>query len=88
MVNTHNDFIRRYIERVTSCKRRIALGVTVRDDSGVAGEGRVVGIPKFYSWGKCTMPLTNINSDWMSNSCSSLCIIILYIYIYIFMWVL
>ena len=23
---------------------------------GVAGEGRVVGIPKFYSWGKCTMP--------------------------------
>ena len=26
---------------------------TVRGDSGVAGEGRVVGIPKFYSWGKC-----------------------------------
>ena len=25
---------------------------------GVAGEGRVVGIPKFHSWGKCTMPLT------------------------------
>ena len=31
----------------------------MRDDSGVVGEGRVVGIPKFYSWGKCTMPLTN-----------------------------
>ena len=21
---------------------------------GVAGEGRVVGLPKFHSWGKCT----------------------------------
>ena len=31
-------------------------------DSGVAGEGRVVDVPKFHSWGKCTMPLTNINS--------------------------
>ena len=37
----------------------------MRGDSGVAGEGRVVGVPKFHSWGKCTMPLTNINSDWM-----------------------
>ena len=34
----------------------------MRGDSGVAGEGRVVGIPKFHSWGKFTMPLTNINS--------------------------
>ena len=24
----------------------------MRGDSGVAGEGRVVGIPKFHSWGK------------------------------------
>ena len=32
----------------------------MRGDSGVAGEGRVVGVPKFHSWGKCTMPLTNI----------------------------
>ena len=39
----------------------------MRGDSGVAGKGRVVGIPKFYSWGKCTMPSTNINSDWTSN---------------------
>ena len=46
----------------------------MRGDSGVAGEGRVVGIPKFHSWGKCTMPLTNINSDWMSNALSGLCI--------------
>ena len=25
----------------------------MRGDSGVADEGRVVGIPKFHSWGKC-----------------------------------
>ena len=39
----------------------------MRGDSSVAGEGRVVGTPKFHSWGtgKCTMPLTNINSDLM-----------------------
>ena len=48
----------------------------MRGDSGVAGEGRVVGVPTFHSWGKCTMPLTNINSDWMSNASSGLCIIL------------
>jgi len=46
----------------------------VRGESGVAGEGRVVGVPKVHSWGKCTMKLTNINSDWMSNTSSVLCI--------------
>ena len=35
----------------------------MRGDGGVAGEGRIVGVPKFHSWGKFTMPLTN-NSDW------------------------
>ena len=35
----------------------------MRDDGGVAGEGRAVGVSKFYSWGKCTMSLTNIKSD-------------------------
>ena len=50
----------------------------MRGDSGVAGERRVVGVPKFHSWGKCTMPLTNINSDWMSNASSGLCIILCY----------
>ena len=34
----------------------------MRGDGDVAGEGRVVGVPKFHSWGKCTMPITNINS--------------------------
>ena len=43
-------------------------------ESGVAGEGTVVGVPKFHSWGKCIMPLTDINSDWMSNTSSGLCI--------------
>ena len=55
----------------------------MRVDSGVAGEGKVVGKPKFYSWGKCIMPLTNIISDWMSNASSGLSIILLYYIIYI-----
>ena len=25
----------------------------MRGDGGVAGEGRVDGVPKFHSWGKC-----------------------------------
>ena len=49
----------------------------MRGDGGVAGEGRVVGVPKFHSWGKCTMPLMNVNSDWMSNASSGLCIYII-----------
>ena len=51
----------------------------MRGDGGVAGEGRVAGIPKFHSWGKYTMPLTNINSGWMSSASSGLCIILLFI---------
>ena len=47
----------------------------MRGDGGVADEGRIVGVPKFHSWGKCTLPLTYINSDWMSNASSGLCII-------------
>ena len=47
----------------------------MRGHSGVAGEGRVVGVPKFNSWGKYTMPLRNINSDWISNASSGLYII-------------
>ena len=50
----------------------------MRGNSGVAGEGRVVDVPKFHSWGKCTMPLTNINLDWMYNASSGLCIILGY----------
>ena len=48
-------------------------------DSGVAGEGRVVGIPKFHSWGKCTMPLTNINSDECPTPPLACVLIILFI---------
>ena len=35
----------------------------MRGDGGVASKGRVVGVLKFHSWSKYTMPLTNINSD-------------------------
>ena len=51
----------------------------MRGDGSEASEGRVVDVPKFHSWGKCTMPLTNINSDLMSNASSGLCIILGYI---------
>ena len=52
----------------------------MRGDSGIAGEGRVVGIPKFHSWGKFTMPLMNINSDRMSKASSDLCIILVILF--------
>ena len=52
----------------------------MRGEGGVAGEGRAVGVPKFHSWGKCTMPLTNINSDWMPNASSGLCINLHYLF--------
>ena len=39
----------------------------MRGEGGVAGE-------EFHSWGKCTMALTNINSNWISNASSGLCI--------------
>ena len=69
---------------MTSRKRKKWLRespYTVRGEGSAAGEGRVVGLPKFHSWGKCTMPLTNINSDWMSNASSGLRVIYLYIYV-------
>ena len=34
---------------------------------------------KFHSRGKCTVILTNINSDWMSKACSGLCITLYYL---------
>ena len=49
-------------------------GATVRGEGGVAGEEKLVGVPKFHSWGKHIIPLTNIQSDWMSNASSGLCI--------------
>ena len=44
----------------------------MRGESGVASEGGVVAVLKFHSLGKYTMPLMNINSDWMSNASSDL----------------
>ena len=45
-----NDFIhvRRYIECVTSHKWKNHFGNRWRGDGGVAGEGRVLGVPKFH----------------------------------------
>ena len=59
----------------------------MRGEGGVAGEGRVVGVPKFHSWDKCIMVLTNINSNWMSNASSGLCINLCYLY-YIMLYML
>ena len=59
----------------------------MRGDSSVAGEGRAVGIPKFHSWGKCAMPLTNISSNWMSNASFGLCILLLYCVIYVILFI-
>ena len=41
----------------------------MRGEGGVAGEGRVVAIPKFHSWGKCTMPLTQIGCPTLPLAC-------------------
>ena len=70
-----------FVSQLRSCETKSgteSLGSRLGDGS-VAGEGRVVGVPKFHSWGKCTMPLTNTNSDWMSNASSGLCIILVYV---------
>ena len=79
-LNTCNDFIRSIIRHVSG---KITSGVAVRGDSGVAGEGRVDGIPKFLSWVKCTISLTNINSDWMSKLPLACVLFILYYVIHI-----
>ena len=51
----------------------------MKSDGGIAGEGRIVGVSKLHFWGKCTMSLTNIKSDLMSNTLSSLCIVLDYV---------
>ena len=49
---------------------KIPSGAAVRGECGVAGEGKLAGVPKFHPWCKCTMPLMNIQSDWMSDASS------------------
>ena len=34
---------------------KIFSGAAVRGEGDVAGEGELVGVPKFHSWDKCTM---------------------------------
>ena len=41
----------------------------------VAGERKLVGKTKLHFLGVCIMVLLNIQSDWMSNTSSGLCII-------------
>ena len=51
----------------------------MRGEGGVAGVGRVVGVPKFHSFGKCTMPLTistKIGCPTLPLACELYCIIL------------
>ena len=54
---------------------KIPSDAAVRGKGGIPHEGKLVGVPKFLH--KCTKPLMNIQSDWMSNASSCLCIILL-----------
>ena len=49
---------------------KIPNGAAMRGEDGVASERKLVGAPNFHSWAKCTVTLTNIQSDWMSNASS------------------
>ena len=67
MLNTHsNDFIPRHNEHMMSCKYEIPSDAAERCEGGVAGKGKLVGVPKFHSWGKCsqigcpTLPLARV----------------------------
>ena len=51
----------------------------MRGESGVAGEGKLVDEPKFYSQGDYTMTLTNIYLHETSNTSSALCINLHYV---------
>ena len=54
VLNTHTNYlIHRHIEHMILRKRKNRVAVR-RGDGGVAGEGRVVVVAKFHSWGKCT----------------------------------
>ena len=62
---------------------KIPSGTSVMGEGGVAGERKVVGVPKFLSLDKCILPLTNIQSDGMSNASSSLCINVPIVFVYV-----
>ena len=52
----------------------------MKSEGGVAGEGRVVGVPKFHSWGKCTMPLTiQIGCPTRPLACELHCFVLYYV---------
>ena len=65
---------------MTSCKYRIS-GTPVWGEGGVAGEGKLIVYQTFIPGvSDSTTPLANIQSDWMSNASSSLCINFYYLY--------
>ena len=66
-MNTKERLYLPLIESVTSCISAIfPFGAAQRGEGDVAGEEKLVGVPKFHSWSKCTMPNKH-QSDWMSN---------------------
>ena len=70
--HVHDHCLVQYIEHVTSCKRKNWFGISCDGWGWCSWWSRVVHVPKFHSWVKSTMPLANINSDWMSNTSSDL----------------
>ena len=51
MLNTgSNDFIRSELNVWHHISVKISCGAAVRGEGGVAGEGKLVGVPKFHSW--------------------------------------
>ena len=64
-----HDFIHNILNGNNHISVKISFGPAVRGEGGEAGERKLVGVPKLHSWSKCIMPLMNIQSHWMSNTC-------------------
>ena len=47
---------------------------SLRGGGGVAGNGRLAGQQTFYFWGRCTMELVIMHSDWMPVAACGLAI--------------
>ena len=62
---------------MTSCKRENRFGSRCDGDGDVAGEGTIVGVPKFHSRCKCIMPRISIQigCPMLPLACVLYCII-------------
>ena len=77
MLNTcSNDFIGRHNACVTSHKHEKSWHHC--ELMQLVKGSLLIHHAKFHSLGKCTRPITNIQSDWVSKGFSSLCIIYLH----------